>query len=47
MQEFLVIVFIVASLAYLVWFVKSRYFSKKEKCDGCAMKKAFETKETR
>jgi predicted negative regulator of RcsB-dependent stress response len=44
MQEFLVILSILAAVGYLGWFIYKHYFSKQSKCDGCAVHKLYEAR---
>jgi hypothetical protein len=41
MQVILVTIFVVAAIAYLAKLGYSHFFSKKTKCDGCAIHKIY------
>ncbi len=44
MQEFLVVISVLGAVGYLGWFIYKNYFSKKSKCDSCAVHKLYEAK---
>ncbi len=44
MQEILVFISVLVAVGYLGWFIYKNYFSKKSKCDGCAVHKLYEAK---
>jgi hypothetical protein len=42
-QSMLTSVVVLSAAAYVVWYVYTHVFVKKDKCDGCAIKKMVET----